>query len=399
MTTENTHKVPNVPPLRFPEFSGEWEKCTLGEIMLYSTDRVLANTLSNENYISTENMPSDFCGICKANNVPSTGNVIVYQKGDILLSNIRPYLKKVWMANNCGGCSADVFVMKADNDKCISDFLYYLVANDNFINYVMSGAKGIKMPRGDKAQIKKYQLSIPSKSEQYKITEFLHNLDVRITTQNKIIEDLKTLRLATNDYLQKHFEPAFNLSFAELGTDFGGLSGKSANDFGTGYPYITYMGVYSKNFVTEADCSLVTILPNETQSKVQKGDVLFTLSSETPEEVCYGSVYVGNVKEVYLNSFCFGVHITNSNVYSPYLAYFVNSTLFRKAVFPLAQGSTRFNLQKSDFLKKKFAFPSKEKQIEIYNTLQALDNKLQIEIALLDKYRVQKQYFLQQMFI
>ena len=242
-------------------------------------------------------------------------------------------------------------------------------------------------------------MSYPTLKEQYKIADFLHKLDQCIATQIRVIEDLQTLKKAINDYLQAHFEPEFYLSFADLGTEFSGLSGKNAQDFGSGDPYITYVGVYAKNFVTENDCGLVTVLPTENQNKVNNGDVLFTLSSETPDEVCYGSVYVGKALNVYLNSFCFGVHITNSNVYSPYLAYFINSTIFRKAVFPLAQGSTRFNLQKSDFLKKRFSFPSLERQIEIFSTLNTLENKLQIESELLDQYKQQKQYLLQQMFI
>ena len=376
--------------MRFPEFSGEWERKRIRELFAINVggdiDKkdvnpictehfkypIIANALSNDGIYGYTSVYKD-----KAPCITVTG------RGDIGKAKYRDTplypIVRLLVLHSLG-----------DVDCLFGEYA---------INHIRIYEESTGVPQLTAPQLGAYHIKYPSSEEQMKIGAFLSLLDKRISTQNKIIEDLKTLRLATNDYLQKHFEPAFNLSFAELGTDFGGLSGKSADDFGTGYPYITYMGVYSKNFVTEADCSLVTILPNETQSKVQKGDVLFTLSSETPEEVCYGSVYVGNVKEVYLNSFCFGVHITNSNVYSPYLAYFVNSTLFRKAVFPLAQGSTRFNLQKSDFLKKKFAFPSKEKQIEIYNTLQALENKLQIEIALLDKYRVQKQYFLQQMFI
>ena len=185
--------MPNVPPLRFPEFSGEWEKCQLGDIMLYSKDRIPVSTLTDDNYVSTENMLPQFGGIYRAPNAPSNGNAIAYQKGDTLLSNIRPYLKKVWLANKNGGCSADVFVLKSVNEKCNSDFLYYLVANDNFINYIMNGAKGVKMPRGDKEQIKKYQLSIPSKKEQCKITELLSKLDQRISTQIRVIDKLESL--------------------------------------------------------------------------------------------------------------------------------------------------------------------------------------------------------------
>ena len=143
-------------------------------------------------------MKSDFGGIDTATAIPECTSVIRYKNGDILFSNIRPYLKKVWAATTDGGCSADVFVFRAN--KVSSSFLHYVMANDSFINYVMSGAKGVKMPRGDKEQILKYSFSIPSTKEQNKISHMLSLLDERITTQNKIIEDLKKLKSAIVDY-------------------------------------------------------------------------------------------------------------------------------------------------------------------------------------------------------
>ena len=202
-----------------------------------------------------------------------------------------------------------------------------------------------------------------------------------------------------NDKLQFQFCNEVNLSFSEIGNDYSGLSGKSANDFGRGKPYIPYTNIYANTFVDDSQFDLVEINEGEHQCRVLNGDVLFTLSSEVPEEVCVGSVYLGNEKELYLNSFCFGVHINSNKIHSPYLAYFVKSSIFRHTVYPLAQGSTRFNLQKSDFLKRKFSFPNIEHQIKIANVLMAIDSKLKIEQKLLEQYKLQKQYLLSQMFI
>ncbi|WP_270415117.1 restriction endonuclease subunit S [Bacteroides ovatus] len=185
----------NVPPLRFPEFSGEWEKRTLEDVSEFSKERMNTQNLSSDNYVATENMLHDYQGIIEASSVPTNTNVIKFNKGDVLLSNIRPYLKKVWFADKNGGCSADVFVFKALS-ACIPDFLHYIIANDRFINFAMSGAKGVKMPRGDKEQMKTYEIGLPSIEEQKKIAKLLSLLDERITTQNKIIEDLKKLKSA-----------------------------------------------------------------------------------------------------------------------------------------------------------------------------------------------------------
>ena len=127
--------------------------------------------------------------------------------------------------------------------------------------------------------------------------------------------------------------------------------------------------------------------------------MLFTLSSETPEEVGVGSVFLGK-DEVYLNSFCFGIHIEDEKqVYSPYLSYYVSSTPFRKFTYPFAQGSTRFNLCKADFEKASIKLPLLENQIHIYAILNSITEKIETEEMMLEKYLIQKQYLLRQMFI
>ena len=191
-TIDNEHKIFNVPNLRFPEFEGEWQETRLKEISKFSKERLNSIELSCSNYVTTENMLQDYKGIVSATNLPTNTNVVKFSKGDVLLSNIRPYLKKVWYADRNGGCSADVFVFKA-LPICDSNFLHHVIANDRFIKFVMGGAKGVKMPRGDKEQMITYKVGLPCIEEQKKIANLLSLLDERISTQNKIIEDLKKL--------------------------------------------------------------------------------------------------------------------------------------------------------------------------------------------------------------
>lgn len=188
-------------------------------------------------------------------------------------------------------------------------------------------------------------------------------------------------------------------SFAELGYSYSGLSGKSADDFGTGKPFITYLNVYSNNVVNENDYQYVRIGEGEKQNTVQYGDVLFTLSSETPKEVGIGSVYLGH-DEVYLNSFCFGFHIENKELaYPPYFSYYVSSTPFRKFIYPFAQGSTRFNLCKADFERGRVTLPSLDNQKRIHSVLSSMTTKITIEKAMREQYVSQKQYLLRHIFI
>ena len=192
MVENKDKKVLNVPNLRFPEFEGEWGKTKLKEISKFSKERLKSIELSCSNYVTTENMLQDYQGVVSATNLPTNTNVVKFSKGDVLLSNIRPYLKKVWHADRNGGCSTDVFVFKA-LPICNSNFLHHVIANDRFIKFAMSGAKGVKMPRGDKEQMITYKVGLPCIEEQKKIAVFLSLIDERISTQNKIIDKLQSL--------------------------------------------------------------------------------------------------------------------------------------------------------------------------------------------------------------
>ena len=213
------------------------------------------------------------------------------------------------------------------------------------------------------------------------------------------LQATKSLIKGLNDSLYTQHGGEVLTSFANLGTSYSGLSGKSAQDFGSGKPFITYLNVYSNNVINENDFQYVAIKDGEKQNVVEYGDILFTLSSETPEEVGIGSVYLGKEK-VYLNSFCFGIHITNTEVaFPPYLSYYVSLTAFRKFIYPYAQGSTRFNLCKADFEKASIKLPTLENQKRIYSVLEHIDCKIETERQMLNLYNSQKEYLLRQMFI
>ena len=163
----------------------EWKTYKLGNICDYVTSR----TTNIENYISTENMLPNKGGVCAPSNVPS-GTAIEYKVGDILISNIRPYFQKIWQADCNGACSADVLCIRANN-KADSKYLYYLLSQQLFFDYVMSGAKGCKMPRGDKKQIMQWQISLPGLEEQRRIAGILGAIDDKIENNRRINTNLE----------------------------------------------------------------------------------------------------------------------------------------------------------------------------------------------------------------
>lgn len=162
----------------------------LKDIVIICSEKTKAENVYN--YISTENMLPNKGGIVLTNTVPNGGNLSVYKKGDVLLSNIRPYFKKIWLATHDGTASNDVIVFHA-NEGVNSRYLYYTLADDNFFAYVMTGAKGTKMPRGDKKQMMLYPVFCPPLEEQKRIAEILGSLDDKIELlqkQNKTLEDM-----------------------------------------------------------------------------------------------------------------------------------------------------------------------------------------------------------------
>lgn len=170
----------------------EWVKCTLGDICSLVKDKIDVASLSVKNYISTENLLPEKGGIVEATSLPSVNNVSEYLNNDVLVSNIRPYFKKIWLASMRGGCSNDVLVFRSKSN-CDSYFLYYLLSNDAFFDYVTKTAKGTKMPRGDKKAIMDYCVILPPLPVQKKIASILSSLDDKIelnTRMNEVLEEI-----------------------------------------------------------------------------------------------------------------------------------------------------------------------------------------------------------------
>ena len=177
----------------------------LSRICEYSSRRIDSSSLTVDNYISTENMLQNKGGVVEASKVP-TEKAIEFRPGDILISNIRPYFKKIWLADKRGGCSSDVLCIRALSGTD-STFLYYLLAQDAFFDYVMSGAKGSKMPRGDKSQIMQWDINLPDIDEQRRVARILKSIDDKIDLNNRINHNLEEQAQALYKSWFVDFEP------------------------------------------------------------------------------------------------------------------------------------------------------------------------------------------------
>ncbi|MCK9267254.1 MAG: restriction endonuclease subunit S [Alkaliphilus sp.] len=194
-----------------------WKTVMLGDISQFSRRRISHEELNVGNYVSTENMLPNKGGKTIASSLPK-GNAIEFKAGQILVSNIRPYFKKIWFATMDGGASADVLVFKPS--KGIEDkYFYYLLNQDHFFNYMVAGSKGTKMPRGDKQQIMMYPLKLPPLNEQKAIAGTLSCLDDKIELNNRINNILEKIAQAIFKNWFIDFEPFQDGKFvdSELG--------------------------------------------------------------------------------------------------------------------------------------------------------------------------------------
>lgn len=177
----------------------------LSSIADYVTDKISSNNIALHEYVTTDCILQNKKGREIATNLPPQPCCLTrYQRGDVLIANIRPYLKKVWFADIDGGASSDVLVFRAKEGHS-PNFLYAVLLQDSFFDYVMQGAKGSKMPRGDKEQILRYEMPTLSCSEE-SIGTFFLNLDYKIKLYEQINQNLEATAKQLYDYWFVQFD-------------------------------------------------------------------------------------------------------------------------------------------------------------------------------------------------
>ena len=212
-------------------------KSKLSDICFYAKGKVNVSGLTDADYISTENMLPHKGGITTAASLPSTIQTQAYKKDDVLVSNIRPYFKKIWFADCNGGCSNDVLVFRAKKGTD-ARFLYYVLADDAFFDYSTATSKGTKMPRGDKTAIMQYEVAHFDLPIQKKIAGILADIDDKIALNSNINKNLEQQAQAI--YQQMFIDNASSDWTEGTLSDIAGItmgqspSGNSYNEDGNG---------------------------------------------------------------------------------------------------------------------------------------------------------------------
>ena len=233
----------------------------LNDVAKFVTSKIEISEIDETNYISTENMLPNKGGVIEASSLPDTQTVREYQSSDILINNIRPYFKKIWFSDKDGGCSNDVFVLRAKKNYN-AKFLYYVLSSDDFFSYVMSTAKGTKMPRGDKKAIQNYNVPEFPIEDQMKISNLLNGIDQKIEVNKKINNHLEEVMLKIFNSWFVKFELSNELIDSKLGlipkgwkVDYLG-SKKSCSIIGSGIENFDDFKIYIAT--ADVDNSIIT---------------------------------------------------------------------------------------------------------------------------------------------
>ena len=399
MTNNNDKKVLNVPPLRFPEFSGEWKKCTIkdyGEVVTGNTPPTSnpeyydngsylwaspADLGINKNITDTKTKLS-LSGFRKTRNIP---------KGSVLITCIGSTIGKMGMATETMSSNQQINSIVI-NDKSDSDFVYYAISRA-FPRYLSE--VGIQaVPILSKSNFEKLPNYTTCREEQDKIGYFLNLLDERIATQNKIIEDLKKLKSAIIDYAINSLDTDFAKfgSLYEMAGEGGTPTTSNASFYDNGkIPFIKIDDLKqkylteNKDFITELGLQKSSAWLVPTHSILFSNGATIGEISITTYPVCTKQGILGIVPK--------------QNIDVEFLYYFMSSSYFKKAVSRIVTEGTMKTAYLKDINNILCPIPTKEEQQEIAKIPSALNSKIDTEKSILKLFITQKQHLLHQMFI
>jgi type I restriction enzyme S subunit len=415
-----------IPDIRFSGVSGDWKEYKLGKLIeISSAARVHKNewTISGVRFFRSSDVVSNFNGtknkpafisyslyedLSKKSGIVQPGDVLVTGGGTIGIPYLKTDQDPLYFKD------ADLVWLKSAN-KINGYFLYFYFLTSQLRKYISSITHIGTISHYTITQVKDTPIILPEIVEQTKIGKFMKQLNDIVAIHE---QELTILKQTKQGFLQKMFpkegesipeirflgfsEDWKDCRLSDIGSTYTGLSGKTKEDFGIGEgEFVTYMNVFN-NIRAKKDLSgleKVDISDGKRQNKVIKEDLLFTTSSETPEEVGMVSYWGGNKEDVYLNSFCLGYRLNVRDIDSLFLAYLLRSSKFRLKITLLAQGSTRFNLSKKELLKLIVQVPSFEEQIKIGNLFKKLEETIALHERELETLKQTKKAFLQKMFV
>ena len=347
----------------------------LEEIAHYAKARIDCKTINEDNYVGVENLLQNKAGKTKATSVPTTGMVIAYQKNDILIGNIRPYLRKVWLADCEGGTNGDVLTVQIeDTEKVLPQFLYYALSSEKFFLYDIQNSKGAKMPRGSKDAVMKFEVPLPPPEIQREIVRMLDNYTKSVVELQKQLTAEFTARKTQYNYYRDNLLKAetnahkYKLGEIAIVTKLAGFEFTNYVTYSENGNIIALRGLNVKNgrldlhdvkYVDKSDFSKLE------RSKLHIGDMLFTYVGTV------GQVAIVDEEDKYYLAPNVALIRCDKEVLLPqYMKYYFQTTQFwDKQIRRLLQSSSMQNIPMEKIRKFEITVPPLDVQNRIVNVL------------------------------
>lgn len=390
--TEFNKQINKETELSYPQIETKFETITLGKIAPYVTEKTRFANIELEYYVTTSNMLQNRRGIEPLISEPNVDSITAYRKGDILISNIRPYLKKIWMAENNGGCSNDVLVFRnLMPERVVTEYLYNILSLDIFFDYMMVGKKGIKMPRGNKKGILNFLVPIPTIDIQQKIVDECKKVDDEVT---KAIKDLDDSKDAINAIIMPCFGRFKNVVLNSVCDSFEyGTSEKSSS---SGEVPVLRMGNIVDGSIDWNDLVYTDNEQDIEKLSLHRGDVLFNRTN-SPIHVGKTALYEDEKSAIFAG-YLVRVNYKKDIIRGKYLSYILNSEPMRQHGFSvMVKSINQANISASLLAQYEIPLPSLKDQDEIISKLEVIedikkrsrlliDNASSRKQAILDKY-------------
>ena len=386
------------------EIKQHWQKIELNEILSISSKKFnpIGNN-ENKKCVELEHLSQEtgkLLGYTNSSEQQSIKNS--FEEGQILFGKLRPYLKKFWKAEFEGVCSSEIWVMNGKKVK--NDFLFYLVQTEKF-NQIANVSSGSKMPRADWNYMSEIPFDTPPIKEQEKIAEILTTWDEAITKQIELLEAKELLKIALMQKLLSG-EVRFGgftdeweeVRLGEIGEFKTSSIDKIINENESLVNLINYMDVYRNKHIDKNFRCSKTSLKEEQYEKVnlKKGDILFTPSSETPDDIGHSAVIIEDLPNT-----VYSYHLVRfrpkKSIDLKFSGYVFNNIDILKEFAKRANGSTRFTLSIKDFNETKAKLPSLLEQHKIAEVLSLVDDEINLLKNELEELKLQKKALMQKL--
>ncbi len=330
--------------------------------------------------------------------------------GDIIFPRRGSFSKCALISNHEKGwlCGTGCLKIKLNTLKVFPNYLYFALQQPKVIKLVESSTVGSTMPNLNTKILGDVNIPFIPKSlaEQERIAEVLNDVDKLIATTESLLQKKRDIKQGTMQQilsgkrrLPGFSEPWVNVPINEMGFTYPGLMGKTKHDFGSGNAfYITFLNILNNVVIKSSLFEKVFVADGEKQYLAQKGDIFFNNSSETPEDVGHCAVLLEDFSNLFVNSFCFGFRVNNSDIEPHFLAYIFETDQGRNLMKKCSSGVTRFNLSKRKFRDCCLLIPStKNEQNAILEVLSDMDAEIEALEGNLAKYKAIREAMMQQL--